>query len=168
MIESHNKPLRVLHVIGALNRGGIETWIMDIVRNTRRDEFAVDVCVTNRVVNAYEDEFESLGGKIWHCPLDKRKPWNFCRRFSQVLRAAHYDIVHSHMYYFSGLVLMLAARAGVPKRISHIHPVEDLKVARPLRRFYVWWMKRWIRHYGTSFVGPTQASLAAFFGPAWR
>ena len=79
MIESHNKPLRVLHVIGALNRGGIETWIMDIVRNTRRDEFAVDVCVTNRVVNAYEDEFESLSGKIWHCPLDKRKPWNFCK-----------------------------------------------------------------------------------------
>jgi glycosyltransferase involved in cell wall biosynthesis len=46
--------------------------------------------------------------------------------------------------------------------------VEDLKVGQPLRGFYAWWMKRWIRHYGTSFVGPTEASLAAFFGPAWR
>lgn len=168
MIKTHNRPLRVLHVIKGLRRGGVETWIMDVVRNTSRDEIALDVCVTERVRDAYEDEFESLGGKIWHCPLDKKKFWGFCRRFGQLLREEHYDVVHSHVYYFSGVILMLAARAGVPKRISHIHPVEDLKVAQLFRCFYVWWMKRWINRYGTSFVGPTQASLAAFFGPAWR
>lgn len=31
------KPLRVLHVIGAMNRGGAETLIMNLYRNIDRD-----------------------------------------------------------------------------------------------------------------------------------
>ena len=168
MVTNRKMPLRVLHIIKSLKRGGVETWIMDVIRNTSRDEFAVDVCVTERAKDAYEDEFESLGGKIWHCPLDKKKAWRFCRRFTRLLRTEHYDIVHSHVYHFSGLILMLAAHAGIPKRISHIHPIEDLKVAQPFRRLYVWWMKRWTKRYGTSFVGPSEESLTSFFGPTWR
>lgn len=168
MVEVRNRQLRVLHVIKGLRRGGVETWIMDVARNTSRDEFALDVCVTERVANAYEDEFESLGGKIWHCPLDKKKFWGFCRRFSQLLREEHYDVVHSHAYYFSGVILMLAARTGVSKRISHLHPVEDLKARQFFRGFYVWCMKKLINRYGTSCVGPTRASLEAFCGPTWE
>lgn len=168
MVRNLKRPLRVLHVIRGLRRGGVETWIMDVMRNTSRDELQIDVCVGEHVKDAYEEEFESLGGKIWLCPLDKKKLWSFCRRFIQLLRAEQYDIIHSHAYYFSGLIFMLAARAGVPKRINHIHPVEDLKAAQPFRGFYVWWMKRWSNRYGTISVGPSEASLTSFFGPAWR
>jgi glycosyltransferase involved in cell wall biosynthesis len=29
-------------------------------------------------------------------------------------------------------------------------------------------MKRWVNRYGTDFVGPSEASMTAFFGPGWR
>jgi len=168
MIETGNRPLRVLHVLRSLNRGGIETWLMDIMRNTSRNEIQIDVCLETCSTGVYEEEFKRLGGRILRCPLDKKKPWIFYHRLKQLLCTEHYDVIHSHLYYFSGFTLRSAARARVPKRIAHIHPVEDLRFQRPFRRLYTLLMKSWIRRYGTGFVGPSQASLEGFFGPNWK
>jgi glycosyltransferase EpsF len=140
---------------------------MDVMRNTSREELQIDACLTRGSKGAYQNEFESLGGRV-HCSPFGKNVWSFCRQFKRLLDAEHYDVVHSHLYYFSGLVLRLAAHAGVPKRIAHIHPAEDLKAEEPFRGFYVWLMRRWIRHYGTNFVGPTEASLDGFWGPGWQ
>ncbi|MHC4693735.1 MAG: glycosyltransferase [Planctomycetota bacterium] len=167
MSKTCNRPLRILQVYGSLNRGGAETWLMDVMRNTSREELQIDACLTRGSKGAYQNEFESLGGRV-HCSPFGKNVWSFCRQFKRLLDAEHYDVVHSHLYYFSGLVLRLAAHAGVPKRIAHIHPAEDLKAEEPFRGFYVWLMRRWIRHYGTNFVGPTEASLDGFWGPGWQ
>lgn len=167
MIKNLKRQVRVLYVIKGLVRGGVETWIMDVMRNTTRKEFQFDVCLTGCVKGPYEDEFKKLGGRIFCCPLGKNL-WKFSSSFKNLLYREHYDIVHSHLYFFSGFVLRLAFKYGVAKRIAHIHPVEDFKTGGIFRFFYKFLMKRWISRYGTSFVGPTQASLAAFFGPAWR
>ncbi len=166
MIRHQDRPLRVLHVFAALNRGGAETWFMDVVRNTTRKELQIDVCVTGNTAGAYEDELMDLGGRVLRCPLG-RNPWVFARRFEHLLATEHYDVVHSHLYYFSGIVLRSAARAGVRTRIAHNHPVEDVKADRFLRAPYVWWMRRLMCRYGTAFVGPTRASLEGFWGADW-
>jgi len=166
MVEAA-KPLRVLHLLGSLGHGGIETWLMDIVGNTSREEFAFDVCVMRRVAGGYEEEFQKLGGRILCCPLSKNL-WSYCRRFKQLLRAGHYDIVHSHLYYFSGLIMRLAAQVGVPKRIAHIHPAEDTKANQNFRALFTWWMKRWIQQYGTRFLGPSRASMEGLWGAKWE
>ncbi|MDK2801602.1 MAG: hypothetical protein PWQ70_3221 [Clostridiales bacterium] len=36
MSDNIKKPIRVLHVVGGMNRGGTETWLMHILRNTDR------------------------------------------------------------------------------------------------------------------------------------
>ncbi len=164
---SPNRPLRVLHVFASLHRGGAETWLMDVVRSSSRAELSIDVCLIGAPGGLYEEEFERLGGRILRCRLG-RNPWGFARRFTQLLVLESYDIVHSHLYYFSGLVLRSAARAGVAKRIAHIHPAEDQKSVTLPRRLYVQWMRRWICRYGTRFVGPTRASLEGFWGPDWE
>lgn len=165
--NKQNKPLQVLQVCASLSRGGVQTWLMDILRNTSRDEFQIDVCLTGALQGPYEEEFKRLGGKIYRCPLSKNL-LSFSRRFKHILTTECFDIVHSHLYYFSGLILRLAAEAGVQRRIAHIHPVEDLKRRQFFRDLYTWWMKKWLQRYGTSFVGPTKASLERFWGPCWR
>jgi glycosyltransferase involved in cell wall biosynthesis len=159
--------LRALHVYASLNRGGAETWLMDVVRHVSRDELAIDVCLTGGTKGPYEDEFRALGGRIHRVPMS-RNPWVFGNRLRELLGREHYDVVHSHLYYFSGVVLRAAAQAGIPQRIAHIHPVEDLKAGGLVRRAYTAWMRRWICRYGTQFVGPTRASLEAFWGPQWE
>jgi len=167
MARTNNKPLRVLQVCGSLNRGGQETWFMDVMRNTSREEFQIDACVTRRVEGGYEEEFQSLGGRIFCCPLSSNI-WSFLRCFEELLHQEEYDIVHSHQYYFTGLILRSAARSGVPKRIAHLHPAEDYKAETLFRRLYIWWMRRLIIRYGTDFLGPTKASLEGVWGPDWE
>jgi glycosyltransferase EpsF len=141
---------------------------MDIMRNTKREQLQIDACVTSLGKGAYEEEFNSLGGRILRCSLNTKNPFSFYYRFKHLLSTEHYDVVHSHSYYFSGFILRAAANAAVPKRVAHIHPVEDQKKEEFLRGLYTRWMKNWIRSYGTSFVGPTKASLEAFWGADWQ
>jgi glycosyltransferase EpsF len=161
------KPMRVLYVIGTLGYGGLETWIMDMVRNIDRKEFQIDVCVTTDIKGEYEEELLQRGGRLLRCRLNKSFPFSFYLNFKKLLVRERYDIVHSHTYYFSGVVLRAAAKAGVPKRISHIHPAVDQKQEKKFRGFYTWLMRKWIVHYGTDFVGPTKASVEGFWGPGW-
>ena len=160
-------PLRALHVLASLTRGGVETWLMDVVRNVPRGELAIDVCLTTNSKGPYEDEFRSLGGIVHRCPMS-RNPWMFAGRMRRLLVGEQYDVVHSHLYYFSGVVLRAAAQANIPQRVAHNHPVEDLKAGGLIRSVYVHWMRRWMTRYATDFVGPTRASLEAFCGPNWQ
>jgi len=162
------KCIRALHILGHLTRGGLETWLMDVVRNTDRNQLQIDVCVTSPAPGAYEDEFKGLGGRVLKCYLNPRNPLSFYLRLKQLLKQEKYDVVHSHCYYFSGVVLRAAAKAGIRKRVAHIHPAVDHKIDKPFRGFYTWYMKRWIEQYGTNFVGPTKASLEGFWGKDWE
>lgn len=159
--------VRALHVIAALDRGGAETWLMDVMRHSERGALALDICLIGEGEGAYEDEFRALGGRVFRCPL-RGAPWRFSKAFCQLLRAERFSIVHSHVYLFSGVVLRAASQAGVTQRIAHIHPIEDVKASRVLRSLYTRWMRRWIVRYGTHYVAPTRDGLESFWGENWE
>jgi len=165
--SSSREVLRALHVYASLNRGGAETWLMDVLRRAGRNDLAIDVCLVGDRVGAYEEEFRSLGGTIYRCPL-RKNPLRFTRAFARLLRDHRYDVVHSHLYLFSGVVLRTAFRAGVPQRVAHIHPVEDVKEKRLLRGMYARWMRSWIIRYGTHFASPSREGWLRFWGPDWE
>ena len=162
------RPLRALHLLATLNLGGIETWLIEVMRHTSRDDLTIDVCTTRDDHGVYDEEFIALGGVIHRCPLH-RNPWDFGRRLEQLLRRHRYDVVHSHLAYFSGFVLRSAAHAGVPIRVAHNHMTGDLVEAPGvLRPLYRYWMRRWIDKYCTLFVAVTSASLQSFWGSGWQ
>lgn len=139
---------------------------MDVVRRVSQDRLAIDVCVIGSGTGVYEEEFESLGRTILRCPLDRHLV-RFYRSFSALLDDRRYDVLHSHVYLFSGVVLRAAAMTGIRQRVAHIHPVEDVKAGTVRRRLFSIWMRRWICRYGTHFVGPTRASMERFWGGGW-
>src|SRR5579884_333713 len=55
------KPVRVLHVVGAMNRGGVETWLLHVLRNIGRERFTFDFLVHTREHCAYDEELRALG-----------------------------------------------------------------------------------------------------------
>lgn len=64
-------PIRILHVIGGMVRGGIETWLMHILRHLDRDRFQMDFLVHTTDPCAYDDEIRRLGSQIIPCPLQR-------------------------------------------------------------------------------------------------
>ncbi|MGL5061790.1 MAG: glycosyltransferase family 1 protein [Microcoleus sp.] len=167
-ILSKQRPIRILHVVGGMNRGGLETWLMHVLRNIDRDRFQMDFLVHTEKPCPYDDEVRDLGSKIIPC-LDPSKPWLYARNFKRILReCGPYDIVHSHVHHFSGYVLWLAKRAGIPVRIAHSHTdtfAIDVR-AKLSRRLYLALTKWLIDRYATIGLAASRQVARVLFNTA--
>jgi glycosyltransferase involved in cell wall biosynthesis len=113
--------MRILHVLGKLDRGGVETWLVQVLRHINRHEYQMDFLVHTAEPGAYDEEVRALGARIIPC-LSPGKPLQYAFNFRRALRQfGPYDVVHSHVHHYSGYVLMLSKMAGVPVRIAHSH-----------------------------------------------
>lgn len=156
------RQLRILHVVGGMSAGGIETWLINILRSIDRSRFQIDFLVHTDQPCFYDEEIRSLGSKIIRCPTPS-KPWLYSRNFRKILREyGPYDIVHSQVYLYDGFVLRLADRENVPVRISHIHPLTDINQTKPFRLIYRWVMCRLIAKYATHILCPSKNTLESF------
>lgn len=161
---TRNAPrIRVLHVFGSMERGGAETRTLEVMRRIDRRRYAFDFCVLSGVPGAYAAEITRLGGEVVACPLRPR-PLTFVARFATLLRRGGYDVVHSHVHHFSGVVLLIARLAGVRTRIAHIRTVHDGHDARAAYRRATRWL---LARSATTVIGVSESAMDAFFGASW-
>lgn len=121
--------IRVLQVVTIMNRGGLETMLMNYYRKLDKTKIQFDF-MTNRLERGhYDDEIEALGGKIYR--LSPIKPGNYNKYFKELdeffKEHKEYKVVHSHINENSGFVLKAAKKAGIECRIAHSH-LSDLKL----------------------------------------
>lgn len=116
--------IRVLHCVTSMNRGGLETFIMNYYRHINRDQFSFDFLVQRDGKFDYSDEIARLGGKVYRVPafnpLRIRKYDSAIDQFFSE-HIGEYDIVHAHNNSFAMYVLRAAKKYGYPVRISHSH-----------------------------------------------
>ncbi len=170
MAREQEKPIRILHVLGMMERGGVETWLMHILRMIDRDRYRMDFLVHLTEPQDYDDEIRALGSDVILCP-HTRQPLRYARDFLRILKEhGPYDVVHSHVHRYSGLVLRLAKRAGVPVRIAHSHTdASDAENPASLqRRAYVGVMRRWIARTMTDGLSVSNQAASDLFGSGWE
>jgi glycosyltransferase involved in cell wall biosynthesis len=163
-------PIRILHVVGMMNRGGVETWLMHILRNIDRKIFQMDFLVSTTDACAYDDEIRALGSRIIPC-TGPSNPLKYAQKFKQILREyGPYNVVHSHIHHYSGYILRLAHQAGVPIRVCHSHTDSTVLEAKSgwLRRLYLNVMKSWIDRHATIGLGCSDLASANLFGEDWK
>ncbi|MBE9015945.1 glycosyltransferase [Chroococcidiopsis sp. CCALA 051] len=170
MTLTERRSIRILQVVGGMDRGGTETWLMHVLRHIDRDRFQIDFLVHTKDKCAYDEEIIALGSQIIPC-LDPSKPWLYARNFKQIMReCSPYDIIHSHIHHFSGYVLYLARQVGIPMRIAHSH-LDTLQLdasSRFLRRAYLKLMKQWIARHTTIGLAASRKAAVALFGSTWN
>lgn len=132
---------RVLHVVGRLDRGGAESRIMDLYRSIDRDKVQFDFVEHTTDRCAYEDEIESLGGKIYHLPRFKVYNWFSYRKSWITFMKEHpeFRVVHGHMTSTAAIYLPVAKKYGNCMTIAHarsagVDPGIKGKITRLLRR----------------------------------
>jgi glycosyltransferase involved in cell wall biosynthesis len=157
-----DRPLRVLQVGSGTDRGGIISWLLNVLRHTDRKRLQMDFLVHTDEEGVHDSELRELGCRVIPC-LGHRRPWAYARRFLQIAReCGPYDVCHSHPYLYSGFNLYLARRAGIATRIAHIYPHVD-----PARRgltapLYRRAMVTLLARCATVVLADSCASLAAF------
>ena len=162
--------IHVLHIVGGMGRGGVETWLLHVLRHIDRERFQMDFMVHSAEPCPYDNEVRALGGRILPC-LRPDRPWRYAKNFRRILAAyGPYEVVHSHVHHYSGYTLRLAQRAGVRVRIAHSHidaSLQDISPG-PLRWVYLTAAKRWIRRFATIGLAASDKAAEALFGPTWQ
>ena len=173
MVSDDARAIRILHIVGAMNFGGIETWLIHVLRHIDRQRFSMDFFVEFAAQCPDEAEIRALGSRIIrgagaHGVL---RPWWYVRNLNGILHEhGPYDVVHSHVHHASGYVLRLARQAGVPVRIAHSH-IETTPLqatAGPVRCRYTALMTRWIARQATLGLATSGKAAAELFGPTWH
>lgn len=144
-----SEPIRVLHVVTHMNRGGLESMIMNYYRNIDRSKVQFDF-LTHRPAEEkkdFDEEIRSLGGKIYH--IHKLNPFSYTyRKELDSFFKAHpeYCIIHVHQDCMSGIILKVAKKNGLPVRIAHCHSSSQDKGFKYLIKIY---FKKNIKKYAT-------------------
>jgi len=131
------EPVRVLHVVGRMDRGGIETMIMNVYRHIDRERIQFDFLAHYGKPDAdYNEEILSLGGRIYEMPRIKSTTKTYYNKFFEYRKALkeffkehqEYNIIHAHMTNTAAIYMPLARKYGnIGCRISHCHTVKDAK-----------------------------------------
>jgi glycosyltransferase involved in cell wall biosynthesis len=162
------KPLRVLQVVHSMNRGGIETWLMNVLRNIDRERFAFDFMVYTTKQCAYDDELRALGARILPCIPPSQSLSHLADVQRVMSSGGSYDAVHAHGDVEVGVPLLVAARVGIPIRIAHSHnaPVQQ---HRRLRSYlFRPALRRLMEMYLTHGLGCSGSACAHLFGARWK
>ena len=139
MKEKKMKEIKILQVIGGLNRGGAETMLMNLYRKIDRQKYKFDflVYVTDDKKADYEDEILQNGDQI--IKLDRNRVKNpilFYHDLNHVMKNSGYTCVHAHTLFNSGIVMYASYHNHIPVRITHSHSSGNMKRDTLINRTY--------------------------------
>ncbi len=164
---------KVLYVVGGLDHGGAESFIMNTLRNIdhKKYRFVIATFLNPRKDSnyAYADELKKMNVKIIKLK-DTRftRPWNFVKQFKRVCEEEKIDIIHSHIDFMSALPLLGAKKAGVKKRISHSHNTFNPRLNNLLGRIMYYIYRYIVRRVATKRLACGQAAGRFLYGKRAR
>ena len=115
--------IRILQSVSNMDRGGIETMLMNYYWHLDRDQFQFDFLVNKEKPGFFDDEVRSLGGRIFMGPgLSPLKYPEYLRYMKTLLdREKEIKVLHAHNEAMEFYALNGAKKAGFPVRIAHAH-----------------------------------------------
>jgi len=137
--------IRILHVLGSTNLGGAESRIMDIYRYIDREKVQFDFLVHQSEKGYYDDEIESLGGRIFRVPRFKLYNLFEYKKALQSFFVKHneFKAVHGHMTSTAAIYLPIAKKNGIPMTIAH---ARSAGVDKGLKGRITLWIRKPLKH----------------------
>lgn len=120
------EPIKILHIVGIMNRGGIETFLMNVLRRVDHHQYRFYFLITREEEGDYDNEIKSLGGKLIHVKhISKIGYFRYRKEIMDRIREHDFDVVHCHMNALSGFYLPIAKACHIPIRIAHCHSTKN-------------------------------------------
>lgn len=135
--------VKVLHIVGTMQMGGQETFVMNIFRNIDRNKYEFGFVVHSNKKGDYEEEIEHLGGKIYRITPISKNPIKHMLQLRNVIKENNYKIMHRHANLAIVFVDLLVGRmCKMKKVIIHSHSNTSVKfkvihkILRPLLNLF--------------------------------
>lgn len=117
-----DNPVRVLQVMGSLNRGGAETMIMNLYRAIDPRQVQFGFITHGSIHGAFTGEIQRRGGDIYCCPrYTGINHIAYCKWWKDFFdNHKSYKILHSHVRSTASIYFLIAKRYGITT-IIHSH-----------------------------------------------
>lgn len=118
--------IRILHVLGTLDRGGAETMLMNIYRHIDKNKIQFDFVIHTQKKGEYEQEILENGGKIYRMPrYNIRNHKEYISKWRDFFNThKEYKIIHGHQRGTAFIYLKIAKEFGI-KTIMHSHSISS-------------------------------------------
>jgi glycosyltransferase involved in cell wall biosynthesis len=151
----------VVQVVTTLNRGGLETLLLNTFRNLNNN-YKYIFLVHKRGSHHYFSDVKSLGGEIIGIYREGFIDYlMYPFRLFFHLRAINSNIIHSHIDSLSGIPLSIAFLLGYKVRIAHSHSSsEEKNIKYPIKKL----LRKIVSLSSTHNVACTYDSGRVLFG----
>lgn len=157
--------IRILYVNGGLmNRGGIESYMMNYYRHFDRSKVQIDFIVHDAGgYGYYDEEIKQMDGRIFVLPKKSTHPFTYIHQLKKILNNGEYKIIHTHMDAMGAWVLKAAKECGIPVRIAHSHNTQHL-TTNPIKLFFLEKARKNINKYATHRMACSDVAGKWLFG----
>ena len=161
--------VKVLQCVYSMDRGGVETWLMHVLRGIDRRRYHFDFVTFSGIAGDFEEEIYSLGSRIFPC-ASPASPLRHRSEFRSILeRFGPFDVVHSHDATWNGSIMVMAKELKVPIRVAHSH--NDIDQSMPVglaKRAYTQW-SLWIsKQCATHGLACSALAASSYYGKEWK
>jgi glycosyltransferase involved in cell wall biosynthesis len=163
---SLSRPIRVLHDLHWLTRGGIETWLMNLLRYFRNEQVHFDFAVCDH--SYYDDEAKSYGSAI-HTVSHPIHYFRYLNDMRNIMKTGNYDVIHCHRPEHAGSLMKIAKEEDIRCRITHAHNSNWSKGKKNLLNQLRYWRYRFwgmneCYQYATAIIACSHEAGKFFFG----
>lgn len=154
---------RVLQIMGGLNRGGLETFAMNMYRSINRNQIQFDFLLTQLQGGDYAEEAKSLGANIYTLPSRSKGYKAYKNALCDFFREHHdYIAIHDHISSLTSIdPAYYAKKYKIPVRIFHSH---SSSIQKSLRLYWVhtilhYLNKPKVHSWATHYLGCSDKAL---------
>lgn len=110
---------RILCIVGSMDMGGAETFLMKIYRCLNKKEYQMDFCVSKKKEGVYDNEIISLGGKIYHITPKTKNPFKNFNAIKRIVEKNNYKVVFRISQHSLSALELFAAKLGGAKKLIY-------------------------------------------------
>ena len=153
---------KIMIVSNKMNVGGIESFLMNVVRNINKDKNMITFLTYSDERFDFEEEIEKNDCRLLRIasPLKRRC---HMKELYEVMSIERPDCVHCNTYYDAACVMMAAKKYGVKVRISHSHTTQRVSMVKNFAHMI---LRRIIVSKSTHLVSCGEAASHNLFGKA--
>ncbi|MBQ9229375.1 MAG: glycosyltransferase [Eubacterium sp.] len=162
---------KVLIVTESISYGGLNLASVRFQQYLDQDQFECEYCVRRSHLGDLEEDILRQGIRVHHVPDSELNYLKSYRYYKKLFSENHYDIVHCHLPFFSGIVLLAARQCGVPVRVAHAHfsqPYTDTaiysKKKQAIAVVYRKLMRVLLKHYCNAKLACSQKAGEFLYG----